>query len=564
MLSELSIKNFAIIEDLDVSFEEGLTVLTGETGAGKSIIIDAVQLVAGGRGSVEFIRHGTKKAELEGMFTIDDLKHPVFQKLEEFGIESEDGTIILRRELNHNGKATCRVNGKLVTIAILREIGTQLIDIHGQHENQELMHQKRHIHLLDSFSGESFKLAMNNYSELYEEYVKLNKKLSLASDNEQQIAQRIDLYSFQLTEIDEASLAIGEEEALESERIKLQHFHRLFDRLNNAYEALQGDSHALDFLGTAMSDLEDAALVDKDLKTYAETAGESFYSLQDVAHDIKVILDEMEYDPNRLEIVEDRLALFTTLKRKYGQSIEEILLYRDKIADRLDELLNRDDRLEKEQERLQNLRADLEIEAGELSAIRKESSSMLQAAIMDQLVQLHMGKAEFQVKIERKEARSFDYNGFDDVAFYISTNVGEPMKPLVKVASGGEMSRVMLALKTIFSKHQGITSIIFDEVDTGVSGRVAQAIAEKIAMVAMNSQVLCISHLPQVAAMADHHYLIRKDVTDERTRTSIQDVLDDDRTSELSRMLSGAEVTPLTMRHADELLQLAEVRKSTL
>ncbi|MGG0642919.1 DNA repair protein RecN [Sporosarcina gallistercoris] len=564
MLSELSIKNFAIIEDLDVSFEEGLTVLTGETGAGKSIIIDAVQLVAGGRGSVEFIRHGTKKAELEAMFIISDRHHPVFLKLSEFGIEAEDGTIILRRELNQSGKTTCRVNGKLVTIAILRELGSQLIDIHGQHENQELMHQKRHIHLLDSFAGAPFKLAMKSYTDLYEAYMKLHKKLSLASENEQQIAQRIDLYTFQLTEIDEAALQIGEEETLESERVKLQHFHRLFDRLNSAYEAIQGDSRTLDFLGSAMNDLEDAASVDGDLKTLAETTGESFYSLQDVAHDIKGMIDEMEYDPNRLEIVEDRLALFTTLKRKYGTSLEDILLYRDKIADRLDELVNRDDRLEKEQEKLQHLRADLEIEAGELSAIRKKSSSMLEKAIMEQLVQLHMGKAEFQVKIERKEAGSYDYNGFDDVAFYISTNVGEPMKPLVKVASGGEMSRVMLALKTIFSKHQGITSIIFDEVDTGVSGRVAQAIAEKIAMVAMNSQVLCISHLPQVAAMADHHYLIRKEVTNERTRTSIQDVLAEDRTRELSRMLSGAEVTPLTLRHADELLQLAEVRKSTL
>lgn len=564
MLSELSIKNFAIIEELDVSFEEGLTVLTGETGAGKSIIIDAVQLVAGGRGSVEFVRHGTKKAELEAMFTISNSMHPIFNKLDEFGLEAEEGTIILRRELNQNGKTTCRVNGKLVTIAILRELGSQLIDIHGQHENQELMHQKQHIHLLDSFAGSPFKKAMKNYSELYGDYVKLRKKLSLASENEQQIAQRIDLYSFQLNEIDEAALQIGEEESLESERVKLQHFHRLFDRLNNAYEAIQGDSHALDFLGTAMSDLEDAASVDKDLKPLAETAGESFYSLQDVAHEIKGMIDEMEYDPNRLEEVDNRLALFTTLKRKYGTSIEDILIYRDKIADRLDELINRDDRLEKEQEKLNSLRADLEIEAEELSVIRQKSAAMLEAAILEQLRQLHMEKAEFEVRINRKEANAFDYNGFDEVAFYIATNVGEPMKPLVKVASGGELSRFMLALKTIFSKHQGITSIIFDEVDTGVSGRVAQAIAEKIAMVAMNSQVLCISHLPQVAAMADHHYLIHKEVTDERTRTSIQDVLEEDRTRELSRMLSGAEVTPLTLRHADELLQLAEARKTTL
>ncbi|WP_203246956.1 DNA repair protein RecN [Sporosarcina beigongshangi] len=563
MLSEISIKNFAIIESLDITFEDGLTVLTGETGAGKSIIIDAVQLLAGGRGSHEFIRHGAAKAELEGLFTIAELVHPVIDKLAELGIDVEDGNIILRRDLSANGKSICRVNGKLVTIAVLREIGSQLIDIHGQHENQELMHERSHIHLLDHFAGDELARATDNYTDLYERYRKLKRKLETANENEQQVAQRIDLYSFQLKEINAAALIIGEEDELEAEKQKLQNFNRLYERLNTAYLSISGDTHALDWVGSAMSDIEDAASVDKTLAPHAEAVAASFYSLQDTAHELKSILDNMEFDPNRLEVVEDRLALHISLKRKYGKTIEDILLYRDKIEDDLENLISRDERLAEQQEKMLQLLQDLEVEAGELSIIRQEVSSRLQLAIMEQLQQLHMNKASFKVEITRKATGVFDANGYDDVRFLISTNVGEPLKPLVKVASGGELSRITLALKTIFSKHQGITSLIFDEVDTGVSGRVAQAIAEKIAMIATYSQVLCISHLPQVAAMADHHCLIKKEVQGDRTRTAILDVIESERTQELSRMLSGAEITPLTLKHAEELLTLAEERKKT-
>lgn len=562
LLAELSIRNFAIIEQLSITFDDGLTVLTGETGAGKSIIIDAVQLLAGGRGSQEFIRHGEKKAELEGMFTIDDDEHPVFQRLEELGIETEDGTLILRRDINASGKTTCRVNGKLVTIAILREIGSQLIDIHGQHDNQELMQEKRHIHLLDQFAGETFLQSYKNYIDIYDRYSKLKRKLMTANENEQQVAQRIDLYSFQLREIDEAQLTIGEEEQLEEEKMKLQHYNRLFERLNTAYESISGDMHALDWVGSAMSDLEDAASIDKELTAQSELVANCFYVLQDTAHELKNKIDRMEFDPSRLSYVEDRLAQLLTLKRKYGATIEDILLYREKIAEDLDRLMNRDERLAQEQERFIQLQKDLEVEANELSIIRKEAAKHLEVAIMQQLKELHMDKSTFKVAVERKVANQFDLNGFDDVTFLISTNLGEPLKPLVKIASGGELSRIMLALKTIFSKHQGITSIIFDEVDTGVSGRVAQSIAERIAMIATNSQVLCISHLPQVAAMADHHFLIKKEVKKDRTTTSVCDITGIERTEELSRMLSGTEITPLTLQHAEELLSMAEERKA--
>lgn len=560
-MNEITIKNFAIIEHLEVTFENGLTVLTGETGAGKSIIIDAVQLLAGGRGSQGFIRHGAEKAELEGLFIIEDEAHPVVDTLQHFGIETEDGAVILRRDINAQGKSVCRINGKLVTIAIMREIGSQIIDIHGQHENQELMHERRHIHLLDKFAGEKMEEAYHSYTELYSKYTKLKKKLETANENEQQVAQRIDVYSFQLKEINEANLVIGEEEALEDERRKLQNFSRLFERLNTAYESISGDARALDWVGSAMSDLEDAADVDKTLTTQFDAVAGSFYSLQETAHEVKSLLDDLEFDPDRLDIVEERLALHTSLKRKYGNTVEDILLYRDKIADELENLINRDERLAAVQEKFAQLVKDLEVDAEELSIIRSEAATHLEVAIMEQLEQLHMGKASFKVMISRKPGDTFDVNGSDDVAFHIATNVGEPLKPLVTVASGGELSRLMLALKTIFSKHQGVTSIIFDEVDTGVSGRVAQAIAEKIAMVASHSQVLCISHLPQVAAMADQHYLIKKEVRNKRTMTTIENVHDEDRTNELSRMLSGAETTPLTLKHAAELLTLAAERK---
>ncbi|WP_088006381.1 DNA repair protein RecN [Indiicoccus explosivorum] len=564
MLRELDIRNFAIIQELSVGFSEGLTVLTGETGAGKSIIIDAVQLLAGGRGSQEFIRHGAKKAEIEGLFSLDDSRHPVFGKLEEFGIPSEDGDVLLRREINDKGKTVCRVNGKLVTIAILREVGASLIDIHGQHETQELMDEKKHIRLLDQFAGSRLAKAKESYAKTYENYMKLKREFASYNENEQQTAQRIDLLTFQLNEINAAHLQPGEEETLQAERKRLQNFTRIYEGLAQAYEAIQGESKGLDWIGTAMTELDHAAAIDDEYQETAESLSGAFYQIQDIGSVIKRSVDSMEFDPERLNEIEDRLSVIQSLKRKYGNSVSEILAYAKKQEDELDRLINRDKRLQLDQEKLDQLRADLQVEAEELTVHRKKAAKKLESAIMDQLAALHMGKAAFQTEIEELGEGKFDRNGRDAVFFRISTNVGEPLKPLTKVASGGELSRMMLALKTIFSKHQGITSIIFDEVDTGVSGRVAQAIAEKIAAISMHSQVLCISHLPQVAAMADQHLFIEKRVERERTVTTVEELGGKERTNEMSRMLSGAEVTDLTLQHAQELLTLAEERKASM
>lgn len=559
MLKELSIRNFAIIDDLTVSFEEGLTVLTGETGAGKSIIIDAVHILAGGRGSLEFIRHGAKKAELAALFQIATDNHPIYEKLDEAGIEVEEGSIIIRRDLNESGKSICRVNGKLVPLTVLRDIGASLIDIHGQHESQELMDEKRHIYLLDHFAAAELSAIKEKYDETYTTYRVLKRELAALSIDEQLTAQRIDLYQFQINELDNANIKVGEEDELLEERKRLNNFHKIFDRTSTAYDAILGDSKGLDWIANAMSALDDVVAVDNQFKELSETVNSAFYALQDAAYQIKDALDDMEFDPERLNEVEQRLGIIQNMKRKYGTTVEEILNYREKIEEELLALINRDESIQKNEQKLVMIENELQSLASELTSIRKAAASRLADAIMEQLRVLYMEKAKFIVNFNTLD--TFDANGMDDVVFYISTNVGEPPKSLPKIASGGELSRMMLALKTIFSSSNGITSIIFDEVDTGVSGRVAQAIAEKIAAISMNSQVLCISHLPQVAAMADHHYFIKKEVEQNRTYTTITNIDEQQRIEELSRMMSGTEITNLTLQHATELLQLANEKK---
>lgn len=562
MLRELSIRNFAIIDELTVSFAEGLTVLTGETGAGKSIIIDAVHLIAGGRGSAEFIRHGEKKAELEGLFQIQSSGHYIYDKLADLGIEVEEGTIILRRDLNSNGKSVCRINGKLVPLTVLRDIGSRLIDIHGQHENQELMDERFHIQLLDQFAGVHIADKKQQYAEQFAAYRQLKQEASALAMDEQRIAQRIDLYQFQMKELEDANLQLGEDDELLDERKRLNNFHKIYERTSVAYDAILGEQKGLDWIGDAMSALEDVAQLDAQFSESSEAVSSAFYALQDAAYEVKAVLDMLEFDPERLNEVEQRLALIQSLKRKYGATIEDILAYYDKIDAELQQLVNRDETIRQHDTELAKMEASLRKLADELTFIRKEQGERLAEAIMEQLRALHMEKAQFVVKF--LEQQTLDANGQDHVAFYIATNVGEPPKSLPKVASGGELSRMMLALKTIFSSTAGITSIIFDEVDTGVSGRVAQAIAEKIAAISIGSQVLCISHLPQVAAMADHHYFIKKEVEQNRTFTTLTEIVEQERTEELSRMLSGIEITELTLQHANELLKLAEERKQKM
>ena len=519
LLSELSIKNFAIIDKLTISFEKGLTVLTGETGAGKSIIIDAIHLLVGGRGSTEFIRHGEAKAEIEGLFQMDDDQHPVFAKALEFGIEISDGMVVIRREISTSGKSVCRVNGKLVTIAILREIGRTLIDIHGQHEHQELMDERLHLPLLDQFGGEELLTALSEYQKLYKRYDTAVKQLKNLSQNEQQMVHRLDLIQFQFEEIQKAELKLHEDEQLFEERKKINNFEKIHAALQTSYNALNGEQHAIDWLSVAMNHLEEAAGLDESLRKSSDIVSNSYFLLEDAISTIRDQIDSLDYDHERIELIENRLNEINQLKRKYGRTIEEILEYSSSIEEEIEKLQNRETHIIKLEKEISSIKADLMVEANNLSELRKTYAEQLTEKIHRELKELYMEKTIFEAHFHQT-AETFDHfanheinqTGVDVMEFYISTNPGEPLKPLSKIASGGEMSRIMLAFKSIFSQHQGITSIIFDEVDTGVSGRVAQSIGEKIYKVAIGSQVLCISHLPQVAAMADTHLFIAKNV----------------------------------------------------
>ncbi|ENQ3078957.1 DNA repair protein RecN [Bacillus sp. WLY-B-L8] len=568
MLSELSIRNFAIIESLNISFQKGLTVLSGETGAGKSIIIDAISLLVGGRGSAEFVRYGTDKAEIEGLFYIEDEQHPCVMKAEELDIEIEDGMIILKRDISVNGKSVCRVNGKLVTLSTLKEIGKTLVDIHGQHETQDLMNEDRHLFMLDHFEGDHILVQLEKYQNGYREYEQLKKQLNSLTENEQQMAHRLDLIQFQHEEIRNADLKIDEEQNLLEERLKISNFEKIYKALGDSYRSLTEERSGLDHVRNAMNQMESITDLDTAYQENYDAIANSYYLLEEVAYQLREKLDMMEYDPNRLDEIETRLNEIRMLKRKYGNTVEEILAYADEIEKEIFTIENKDVHIETTKKKLKEIEQLIVKEATLLSDMRHNLANRLTTAIHQELKELYMEKTKFEVMIKKKEGTIDDplvegapvkmtQVGYDNVEFYISTNPGEPLKPLSKVASGGELSRIILALKSIFSKHQGVASVIFDEVDTGVSGRVAQAIAEKIYRVSVNSQVLCITHLPQVASMADAHLFIRKQIANERTVTSVTVLSQNEKVTEIARMISGVEITDLTTEHARELLSQA-------
>lgn len=560
MLQELAIKNFAIIDNLTISFDSGMTVLTGETGAGKSIIIDAVGLLAGGRASSDLIRHGENKTVVQGLFEMPDTPY-LFDLMNEYGITPDPDQVVLQRELSHNGKNVTRVNGTLVTVAILREIAGHLIDIHGQNEHQELMNPQKHLYLLDQFGDATLAKLLNKYEANYAEYQKIQAERSNLMLDEQQNIQRIDLLTFQINEIEQANLVDDhEEDALVDERNLLANYQRILQGLTTLYAVLQGEEgNVVDQVGIGLEAIQRIESFGKNYQDLATSISESFYQLQDAAATIRNEIDEMSYDEGRLNEIELRLETLKQLKRKYGSTIKEIKDYYESIVIELDMISNKESYLNQLQKRYDETLAVLMEVGKELTDKRREIGRKLEVEVQNQLQELYMDKATFQVVFKEQEAiRS---TGLHDVEFYIAPNVGEPPKPLAKIASGGELSRMMLAMKTIFTQTQGITSIIFDEVDTGVSGRVAQAIANKIHVVSEHSQVLCITHLAQVAAISDQHFFIEKDVIEERTYTHVEKITGNKRTAEIARMLAGTEITDLSIAHAEELLNLAKKEK---
>lgn len=557
MLVEMTIENFAIIESLTLSFHEGMTTLTGETGAGKSIIIDALGLLAGSRASVDVIRQGADRCHLEGVF--DWPKNPQFFALmQELLVNQEEDYLVVQRDIALNGKSICRVNGHVMTLANLKRIGRFLVDIQGQNEHQSLLQADQHQRLLDEFGGSDFQLALIEYKALYKEWQALAKTVLSRKKNEQSYVQRLDMLRYQVDEIEQAELVSGEEESLTEERDKLLNFQKIVDAFASVHQLLSTDDHGvLDNVSLAANELESVASFVKEYELLSESLTTVYYQLQDVAADLSRQMDILEFDEQRLHQIEDRLEIIHQLKRKYGESVEFILAYYEKISLELLETAQSDGQLDQLESLLKEKEEQVAKKAAILHENRKEIARRLEKAIMNELRELYMEHTQFAVRFE---ALSQGYNEFgkDDVLFYLSANPGEPLRPLEKVASGGEISRILLALKTVFSTSQELTSIVFDEVDTGVSGRVAQAIAEKISQIGRRSQVLCITHLPQVAAFADFQYFISKTVQNNRTKTTVVELTKEERVEEIARMLAGAEVTTLTKEHAKELLRLAQ------
>jgi len=556
LLSSLTIKDFAIIDKIQIDFQPKMTVLTGETGAGKSIVIDALGLLAGGRGSSDYIRKGKKKALLQALFILPEDARS-YQILDEIGVSYDHNGLILQRELYRNGHNICRINGELVNLANMRRVGETLIDIHGQNEHQELMHPEKHLSLLDSFADKQIGSLKENYYQSYQRYRQEKDSLEKKEKNEKEWAQRLDMLQFQVQEIETAQLQTDEEEQLTEEKYQLDNYQAIHDALENSYQLLSGeDIDALGQVGSVMEQIQRVSGLSSDLGQISQRVTDAYYGLADSVHEISNQLSTMEWDEDRLDQIEHRLEDIHQLKRKYGSSIPEILSYYQKIKAELKDMQKTGADSDEQKAHVEQLLRNSKQLARKLSQQRKKAAVQLEKAVHKELKALYMGKAIFKVKFLDSSNDNLNSQGMDQVEFYIQTNPGESMGPLSRIASGGELSRIMLALKTIFAQRQGVTSIIFDEVDTGVSGRVAQAIAEKISLIAQSSQVLCITHLPQVAAVSDHHYLVEKKIQKGRTETSVKQLARFDKVEELARMLAGTEITDLARDHAAELLKL--------
>lgn len=550
MLLEISIKNFAIIEEISLNFENGMTVLTGETGAGKSIIIDAMNMLLGARASTEVIRHGADKAEIEGFFSVDSNPN-LAAVLAESGISMEE-ELILRRDIFANGRSVSRINGQMVTVSTLKRLGQFLVDIHGQHDQEELMRPQLHQHILDSFGDEAFDQLKQSYQQIFDRYKALRRQALEKQKNEKEHQARLDLLAFQVGEIDAADLVRGEDDLLNQERQRLLNHKKIADTLTSAYLSLDNeDFSSLSQVRSSMNELLSIEDLAPEYQLISAGVSEAYYILEEVTKQLSDTIEQLDFDAGRLQDIELRLDSINSLTRKYGGGVNDVLDYYANITKEY-QLLSGGDRSSDELEReLKALEKQLVLTASQLSDQRHALALELEADIKAELRELYMEKADFKVHFTRSK---FNREGNESLEFYISTNPGEGFKPLVKVASGGELSRLMLAIKAAISKKEDKTSIVFDEVDTGVSGRVAQAIAKKIYKIGRYGQVLAISHLPQVIAIADNQYFISKESKEESTVSKAKLLIQEERIEEIAKMIAGADVTEAARNQARELL----------
>lgn len=553
MLEHLHIRNVALIKESEISFGDGLNILTGETGAGKSMIIDSLQFALGGRAGKDFLRHGEKQAAVEALFSVQS--QALTEKLAENGIvPEEDGTLLITRTLSEAGKSVCRINGSTVTVGMLKEIAEDMIDIYGQHEHQSLLNPVKHIRLLDRFCGAGFGEAMEEYKNSRQRLKDLEKQLAILIGDESQREQRMDMLLFQREEIEAAELQEGEEDALLEQKKRLSSMERLIRLTGESVTLLyDGDDRApsaCDQLGDALAKLQEAAEYDAALSPLADALADGYAAVEDCVRELKREAEKQEADPEELERIEERLQLFYKLKRKYGGSIEAVLEFYEKAVQELEFLSN-------SSEKAAELSAKKAAEEKRLSALvetltarRRATAEQVEEQIETALHDMEMKHARFHIQIEEKADWGAD--GKDKVEFLISANAGEPLKPLAKIASGGEMSRVMLALKTVLVDADEIGTFIFDEIDTGVSGRTARRVGEKMRFLGGKRQLLCITHLPQIAAMADNHFLIEKESDAGETVTRVTALDEEGAVREVARLMN--DVTETTLAAARELL----------
>lgn len=552
MLQTLSIKQFAIIDELEIQFSDGLTVLSGETGSGKSIIIDAIGQLIGMRASSDYVRHGEKKAIIEGIFDIDNSKDAI-HVLQDLNIDIDEDFLLVKREIFSSGKSICRINNQTITLQDLRKVMQELLDIHGQHETQSLLKQKYHLQLLDDYAGDQYSDLLLQYHDVFNRYKSKRKELEELESADQALLQRLDLMKFQLEELTEASLKEGEVDQLETDIKRIQNSEKLSLALNNAHMTLTDENAITDRLyelSNFLNEINDI-VPDKYVKL-KEEVDQFYYTLEDAKHELYDEMTNTEFDEQVLNELESRMNLLNNLKRKYGKDVSELIAYQGKLENEINKIENYEQSTSQLREEINDLYKQVIKVGKSLSAKRRKVARELRDHIVSEIQNLQMKDANLEISFKPLDEPNIE--GIEFVEFLISPNKGEPLRSLNKIASGGELSRIMLALKSIFVKSRGQTAILFDEVDSGVSGQAAQKMAEKMRDIAEYIQVICISHLPQVATMSDHHLLISKHTTEDRTTTQVKELENDDRIDEVARMISGASVTDLTRENAKEMI----------
>lgn len=557
MILELYMKNCALVEELRLGIDKNLNILTGETGSGKSIIIDALGLCLGEKYDRSFLRKGTDKGLVEAIFFSDNIYLKKILDDNDISIE-DDNLLVITRLIYSDGKSTARVNGRTVKVSFLKEIASTLIDIHGQHQNQALFNKDTHLKFLDLFGENELDKFKADYKKVYYKYSEVKKALNSLTENkdDMQIQREIDLLRFQINEIEAANLNKNEYEDLLKQRDVYRNSEKIYNNLNLSYSKLHnGEYNVIDLIGIASKELNDISKYDSVLSEYSETIERIMYELQDISSDIRNYKDSIDFEPYELEQIELRIDEINNLRRKYGDTIETIFEYYEQTKDRLDEILNRDERVEQLKNQLIKIEEDLKIKASRLTKARNKVAIQLEGILLDELKSLNMKNVMFKVNFEES---SFTLNGIDDIEFMISFNLGEDIKPIYKVASGGEMSRFMLAFKTILADIDDIDTLVFDEIDTGISGIAAQIVGEKLSDIAKKKQIICITHLPQIAANADTHYCIEKDTSNNRTFTNVKKLNQSQRKNEIARLIAGNNITEKTIEHASEIIEMAK------